>query len=185
MIVDPRKLDECRELIDAEVAEHCLINECSWRDGLHSVARGLNYRLEYFKVDAWYSATLQSQDDWSEVELYRDAVDYDRAGDADVESRMKLFSVASDPCNAAIASLIRALDADADIYMSESEINKYYPGETGPNPYTMFFAIGEAIKQERWFGVVSQFGRASQRWQIASSGNGVYWLDADRDYEIF
>src|SRR6266850_3252029 len=174
-LVDPRKLADVREIIDSCVAEKAIARTVPRREILSESARELGYALEYFKVDALYVATAQLKAVWDEIELYHFHGDFDRCADVDVASRSSTCAVAAHPELAATAVLVQLLDSEIDVFFNDESYPEFYPFGTMIETEWRLNAVWNYIREERWFGVISQMGRTAEAFEMASSADGKGW----------
>ncbi len=140
-VVDPRKLDQLREIIDSEIVERAMEAPIGRTVHLELLADRLGHMLKFFKVDDWYVATAQDHITVREIDRLGDREDWDQACELDVERRFAMSAVATRAEDAAIALVLRMLDDQADVFFSPDEFRRYYPGELGDFPATICWCL--------------------------------------------
>ena len=155
-VVDPRKLDQLREIVDCEVAELAIKAPIGRTVFLGIIAHWFDFSLEFFKVDDWYVATAQDHITLREIERLGYLEDWGQACELDVESRFAMSAIATRAEDAAIALVLRMLHDQADVFFSRDEFSRYYPGELGDFPDAIGWCLEWYLRADVWYQDVPQ-----------------------------
>lgn len=169
-IVDPRKLDCLREVIDSEISERSIQATTGRTVFMEKLAKDLGYDIEIFKVDDWYVATAQSHADIREIRLYEAYHDWERACEVDINSRFELCAAAASAEEVAIALLLQMLDDTADVYHSKVEFARHYPGDLGDFPLRLAWCVEWYLRADVWYQDVTQIVDATDRDAVVMVG---------------
>ena len=155
-VVDPRKLDQLREIIDSEIVEYAIRVPIGRTVHLELLAHRLGHLMEFFKVNDWYVATAQDHITVREISELGHSEDWNQACEVDVESRFAMSAIASCAEDAAIALVLRMLHDQADVFFSPDEFKRYYPGELGEFPATIGWCLEWYLRADVWYQDVPQ-----------------------------
>lgn len=169
-VVDPRKLDQLREVVDYEVAELAIKAPIGRTVFLGVIAHWFGFSLEFFKVDDWYVVTAQDQMTVGEISSLGDRDDWNQACEVDVESRFAMSAIASSAEDAAIAIVLRILDDQVDVFFSPNEFSRYYPGELADFPGSIAWCLEWYLRGDVWYQDVPQSVSLRDRDSVVSVG---------------
>jgi hypothetical protein len=161
-IVDPRKLDMHREVVDSVIAEQSIQYSIGRRYFLEKAALDFGYVLEFFKIDNWYVCTAQHVNSLKEIQLYQNNDDWFRGCELDVESRFERRAAAACMDDAAIALVLGLLNDDADIFISSEDFDRYYPGDMAEFSKRIWWCLEWYLRVDVWFQDCPQVVSASE-----------------------
>ncbi len=167
-VVDPRKLDQLREIVDCEVAELTIKAPIGRTVFLRFIADSFGFSLEFFKVDDWYVATAQDHIAVREISELGHSEDWNQACEVDVESRFAMSAVARCAEDAAIAIVLRMLDDQVDVFFSPDEFSRYYPGKLADFPGSIAWRLEWYLRADVWYQDVPQVVSLHDRDSVAS-----------------
>lgn len=116
MIVDIRKLDALREMIDDAVCERSLSDECSRRVALFGLAYEIGYQIHSFQNDTgfWFTSAMTPRELERLDRVYK-RWDSDMASEFETKCRLPRTCVALATEDAELAMVVRLLDSSADV----------------------------------------------------------------------
>jgi hypothetical protein len=181
-IVDYDKLLELSAFLSCDVLHEQFACGLTRHAAVAKLVSQLGFDLHRFKLGGWYAVTIRPQSVQAEIDLYRDNVDYDRAGQVDYGSR--LFVIGADLHSCELGALTLALDAEADIWLDEPKLCHVYSQELLQGATSIGTAIWAYIKQWLWFGDVPQ---TVPYWRFAglqaADAADVSWRQAFEDLD--